>query len=290
MESDKIEQTLYQCREVQLYRIPPRPSSGGHKSGDWKVDDRIFQGRLRVVSIGELCELRLEETGSGELFAMCPVPLGQREAAVEPASDSSRYFVLRLVDAQTKRHAFIGMGFADRSDAFDFNVALADHEKFCRRAKEVQVAKQDVRNEAPAAPCSEVASLYKKQDLSLKQGETLKINMKRPTNEKSSGSAGGFLSSLPGEQSSEDSPALISLAPPPPQGRSAAQHFSGVDSSASQSSKPPPAAESGDAEFFSLSGPSDSQAVASQMSNLKPFGTQQTKTTAKEHDSWATFE
>ena len=38
-------------------------SAGAHKSGDWKVDDRIFQGRLRVVSIGELCELRLEEPG-----------------------------------------------------------------------------------------------------------------------------------------------------------------------------------------------------------------------------------
>ena len=50
----------------------------------------------------------------------------------------------------------------------------ADHEKFCRRAKEVQVAKQDMRDEAPAAPSSEVGSLYKKQDLSLKQGETIK--------------------------------------------------------------------------------------------------------------------
>ena len=66
-------------------------------SGEWQVSARIFTGRLRVVSRGELAELQLSDSVSGELFAACPVPFGQRDQAVEPVSDSSRYFVLRLV-------------------------------------------------------------------------------------------------------------------------------------------------------------------------------------------------
>ena len=58
-----MEQTLFQAKEVTVFKIPPRAGAGGHKSGEWKVVDKIFTGRLRVMSIGDMCELRLEDPG-----------------------------------------------------------------------------------------------------------------------------------------------------------------------------------------------------------------------------------
>ena len=69
--------------------------------------------------------LKLEDKSSGELFAACPVE-AYPGPAVEAVTDSSRYFVIKIVD-DGGRSAFIGMGFSDRSDSFDLNVALQDH-------------------------------------------------------------------------------------------------------------------------------------------------------------------
>jgi hypothetical protein len=63
---------------------------------------------------------------TGELFAQSPYkptkanPNGGCEAVL----DSSRYFVLTVVDATSGQKAYVGMGFPERTESFDFNVAL----------------------------------------------------------------------------------------------------------------------------------------------------------------------
>ena len=62
MASDDVEHTLFVCRQVNLYRVPPKATAGGHKSGEWKVADKIFTGRLKVTARGDAAEVRLEDS------------------------------------------------------------------------------------------------------------------------------------------------------------------------------------------------------------------------------------
>ena len=97
------------------------------RAADWSLDQPSWTGRLRLVAKGKDCIIKLEDKITGELFAKSPIDK-YPGLAVESVSDSSRYFVIRLQD-DSGRNAFIGIGFADRSDSFDLNVALQDHFK-----------------------------------------------------------------------------------------------------------------------------------------------------------------
>ena len=85
--------------------------------------------------------------------------------AVEKVLDSSRYFVLRI--EHQGRHAFVGLGFNERSNAFDFNVAITDHKRDLDREKEVVALKEKAASEPQL-------------DFSFKEGEKITINV-RPT-------------------------------------------------------------------------------------------------------------
>ncbi|XP_046312308.1 LOW QUALITY PROTEIN: adaptin ear-binding coat-associated protein 1-like [Marmota monax] len=179
--------------EVSVYRIPPRASKRGYRASDWKLDQPDWTRRLGITSKGKIAYIKLEDKVSGELFAQAPVEQ-YPGIAVETVTDSSRYFVIRIQDG-TGQSAFIGIGFTDRGDAFDFNVSLQDHFKWVKQESEISKESQEMDTRP-------------KLDLSFKEGQTIKLSIGNITTKKGAASkprttgAGG-----------------LSLLPPPPGGK-----------------------------------------------------------------------
>ncbi|KAI0064713.1 adaptin ear-binding coat-associated protein 1 NECAP-1 [Artomyces pyxidatus] len=207
--NDEIESILYIAREVSVYRIPPLKTNEGHRAGDWgDLAQPLWKGRLRIVEKGEAVAVLFEDSTTGELFAKAPYDAGK--PPVEAVLDSSRYFVVRVED--NGRKAYIGMGFAERSDSFDFNVALQDYTKRSR-----------ARLNPPSPTTSETPSPHvpvgPKKDYSLKEGQTFSISIPgRSAAEKQSGILdvnllGGTKTTT---ASTGSSGGLFPLLPPPP--------------------------------------------------------------------------
>ncbi|XP_059880258.1 adaptin ear-binding coat-associated protein 1 isoform X2 [Delphinus delphis] len=196
--------------DVSVYRIPPRASNRGYRASDWKLDQPDWTGRLRITSKGKIAYIKLEDKVSGELFAQAPVEQ-YPGIAVETVTDSSRYFVIRIQDG-TGRSAFIGIGFSDRGDAFDFNVSLQDHFKWVKQESEISKESQEMDNRP-------------KLDLGFKEGQTIKLSIGNITTKKGGASrpkttAAGGLSLLPPPPGDIlldlDSPAPVTTPAPAP--------------------------------------------------------------------------
>ncbi|XP_038215478.1 NECAP-like protein CG9132 [Zerene cesonia] len=191
---DTYESVLLVKNEVFVFKIPPRTTNRGYRAADWNLQEPQWTGRMRLVAKGDELIMKLEDKTSGELFAKCPIDK-YPGVALESVTDSSRYFVVKIQD-DNGRSAYIGLGFGDRSDSFDLNVALQDHFKYLRKEQESDQGQQQ------------------HLDLSFKDGETIKINMKitkkdgsetsRPR--RTGGVGGGLLPPPPGG----------SKLPPPP--------------------------------------------------------------------------
>ncbi|XP_030078138.1 adaptin ear-binding coat-associated protein 2 [Microcaecilia unicolor] len=162
MADSDYESVLCVKPEVHVYRIPPRATNRGYRAAEWQLEQPAWSGRLRITAKGKMAYIKLEDKISGELFAQAPVEQFPG-IAVEGVIDSSRYFVICIEDGNGRR-AFIGLGFVDRGDSFDFNVALQDHFKWVKQQNEM--AKQ-----------AQNPDLGPKLDLGFKEGQTIKINI-----------------------------------------------------------------------------------------------------------------
>ncbi|KAJ4455183.1 putative adaptin ear-binding coat-associated protein 1 [Paratrimastix pyriformis] len=133
-QAEAIEHTLTVLQECFVYKIGPRPAAAGYKCSDWGEQDFIWTGRVSVLARGDQAFVKLEDPNTGELFAMTPVHESGANA-IERCLDSSRYFVLRIEDGQG-HHAYIGLGFEARADAYDFIASISDHFKRLKTERE----------------------------------------------------------------------------------------------------------------------------------------------------------
>ena len=156
-----VERVRCVINDAHVFKLPPRQTAGGWRGGDW--DTEVWQGMVKVVERGDLTVVLLVDRNTGAIFAVCPV----KDGAVDRCVDSSRYFVVRVENANG-RHMFIGMAFNERNDAFDFNISLEDSRK------ERESEKNPV--ELQTAPA---------KDYRLKEGEKIKVKIGKV------GSAGG---------------------------------------------------------------------------------------------------
>ncbi|EQC30600.1 hypothetical protein SDRG_11655 [Saprolegnia diclina VS20] len=167
MADESIERVLTVINQCFAFAIPPQSSAAGHRADSWPKDP-VWTGRLVISVVNDVTQVQLRDPKTGGLFAACPI-LKDGTPSVQKVVDSSRYFVLRIVDAKSGRHAFIGIAFEDRNDAFDFNVAIDDHQNEMKR-------EENAIAEASSKPAVAV-------DYSLKQGQTIKIKLNKKTKE-----------------------------------------------------------------------------------------------------------
>ncbi|KAF2396621.1 adaptin ear-binding coat-associated protein 1 NECAP-1 [Trichodelitschia bisporula] len=216
--SNTLHRILHITPKVHIYLIPPAgPGSLTARSWTLNPADHIFTARLRILesAVGESLSLTilLEDPSTGALFAAAPYT---SPAAVTQATDSSRFFAVRVV-GEGGRRATLGVGFEERSEAFDFGVVLQD----ARRGMGM-----DAPAGAPAAgargrraPKKEEPEV--KRDFRLKEGETITVSIggkgKREAEPAAEGAAGGGLFAIapPPGSAGASGGGMPVLAPPP---------------------------------------------------------------------------
>jgi len=227
---DAIQRILFIAPSVHVYQIPPLTSNKGYVAATWTADNnkrQIFTARLRILETSIpspsnpnsetlKTDILLEDPSNGQLFAAAPYIT---PAVVEQVLDSSRFFAVR-VQGEGGRKAVLGVGFEERSEAFDFSVSLQEVRKTL--GLEDNAGKHGGKVKQKGEAKEEI-----KRDFSLKEGETIVVNIggraggKRKENEREredhgfGGGMGGF-SLPPPPGSGKGNSGGGGLLPPPP--------------------------------------------------------------------------
>ncbi|KAG6087731.1 hypothetical protein E4U30_000502 [Claviceps sp. LM220 group G6] len=242
--ADAIQRVLFIANTLHVYSIPPLASFKGHNASTWTADParHIFTARVRVIETSSSSppsasgatdgaaasetsektpdlkvDLVLEDPANGQLFAAAPYT---DPAVVEPVLDSSRFFALTVRDP-SGRKAILGIGFEDRSEAFDLAVVLQEVRRVLgmeKRGRTGEVSsEQQGQNGAAAAGAAE------DKDYSLKEGETITVNIGKKMGRRQEQGEGEEESEAQVQETDLSKPLQsFALPPPPPSSSSSA--------------------------------------------------------------------
>ena len=195
--TEAIQRVLFVAFSVHVYSIPPLSSNKGYMAASWtgagSTARQIFTARLRIIetAIPNLdnseetvkTDIVLEDPSSGQLFAAAPYT---DVNVVEQVLDSSRFFAIRVV-GDGGRKAVLGIGFEERSEAFDFGISLQDVRKVQNLDKDVETAGR----KRPSGKTTPAEKVPEKKDFSLKEGQTISIDVGKMSGRRREGGSDG---------------------------------------------------------------------------------------------------
>lgn len=187
-EVDQIQVNISECF---VYQIPALRTSQGHRAEDWKLENPLFTGGLRVYQRGDSLRIIIYrqlplslqpiDDSPYSIFAECPIKITNAEMDmvrfVDGVIDSSRYFVLRVQDPRSDRSTFIGVGFRERDTAFEFKNCLNDYIRYISRIARAKEMHDSVERTASAESGEQSAPSPASTKHALKEGEKLKLKI-----------------------------------------------------------------------------------------------------------------
>lgn len=233
-----LEQTLFQESGVWFYHVPAgQVSTLSPRADSWDPEHPFLTGSLQILQRGEACWIKLFEptkpvdgapadegvaAPTKTLFAQCPIEITKElslDVYVQDCVDSSRYFMIRVEDEQTKRRAYVGIGFPERASAFNFKATLQDYVKYCLRQIEVSALSSSASDEGSGGVGSSNSAPspgHKSQAFSLPEGQTIHINLRLNSNNNGSSDNIEKLQRRRSSSGGDGGPVKIPMIPPPP--------------------------------------------------------------------------
>ena len=153
----QYEYTLLQKQNIKMFKIPPASSPGGHLLASWK--ETVWTGNVRVIGVGEKCIARFVNFDGSE-YAKAVIADNFRDS-VQKTVDSSRGYAIKLT-SDDGRSMWVGLGFHDRNDGFDFFAAFEDFQK---------------KREMERNPHLFKATQHRHIDYSLQPGQLIHLNI-----------------------------------------------------------------------------------------------------------------